>query len=114
METRVSLRYFVSYCRFILIIFLYFDTNQVSIVTPSPALITPSPAQIFSLPDYKFSSRLAPRVPNSILRYPPLCSFVSFSTVLVTPFSNSPESLRDLTIFRMYFIFSFCCCCSRP
>lgn len=37
-----------------------------------PVLITPSPAMITPLPENKFPSRLTPRLPNVILRNPPL------------------------------------------
>ena len=48
---------------------------------PKPALIVPSPALITSLPDKPFDnispSKEAPKVPNNILRNPPLCSLAS-------------------------------------
>ena len=56
-----------------------------------PALITSSPAKITPLPVDKFLNRPTPRVAKSIPTNQPLCYFVSFSTVLVTPLSNSPE-----------------------
>ena len=66
--------------------------QQAALITPSPALITLLRANIFL-------NRLAPRVPNTILRNPPFCSFASFLIVSLTPSNNNPESLRDLTIF---------------
>ena len=42
---------------------------------PSPALIIPFP------PVNKLPNKLAPKVPKSILKNPPLCSLVSFSIV---------------------------------
>ena len=62
---------------------------------PSPALIISSPALAVPFPD-KFvvnrtPSKLAPKVPNNILKNPPVCSFVSFLIVFVTPFNKTPE-----------------------
>ena len=45
-------------------------------------------------PDNKFASKLDPRVPNSIDKKPPLCSFVSFLIVLVTTFKKYQNPLR--------------------
>ena len=50
------------------------------------ALTTPFPAN-------KFSNKLAPKVPNNILKNH-FCSFVLFLIVLVTPFSQILESSR--------------------
>ena len=69
----------------------------------SPALRTRSPDLIAPLPANIFLNRFARNVPNSTSRNPPLCSFVSFGIVRVTPFINTPESSRD---FTMYFISS--------
>ena len=52
---------------------------------PSPALIIPFP------PVNKLPNKLAPNVPSNILKNPPLCSLVSFSIVLLTPFNKIPE-----------------------
>ena len=52
---------------------------------PSPALIIPFP------PVNKFPNKLAPNVPSNVLKNPPLCSLVSFSIVLVTPFNKISE-----------------------
>ena len=41
----------------------------------SPALITPLPDKLFV---YRSPSKEAPKVPNNILRNPPLCSLASF------------------------------------
>ena len=53
-----------------------------------------------------FPSKLAPTVPNSILRNPPFCSLASLWIALQTLFNNKPESLRDLTILIMSFVSS--------
>ena len=59
---------------------------------PSSALITPSPARTIPFPPVnKFPNKLAPNVPINILKNPPICSLVSFSIVLVTPFNKIPE-----------------------
>ena len=59
---------------------------------PAPALTIPSPAFIIPFPPVnKFLNKLAPNVPSNILKNPPLCSLVSFSIVLVTPFNKIPE-----------------------
>ena len=56
---------------------------------PSPARTIPSPALIIPFPLFnKFPNKLAPNVPSNILKNPPLCSSVSFSIALVTPFNN--------------------------
>ena len=45
-------------------------------LTPSSALIIPSPALIIPLPPVnKFPNKLAPSVPNNVLKNPPFCSF---------------------------------------
>ena len=52
-----------------------------ALITPLPALIVPSPALITPLPDKPFDntspSKEAHKVPNNILRNPPLCSLAS-------------------------------------
>ena len=70
---------------------------------PEPALIIPSPALITPLPANIFPNKLAPSVPSNILRNPPFYFFASFLVVSLTPFNNTPESSRDLTIFKMSF-----------
>ena len=62
---------------------------------------------IYSFSSWKFPNKLAPNVPNSILRNTPFCSFTSFWTVSVTPFNNRPESSRDFTILIMSYISLF-------
>ena len=77
---------------------------------PSPALTIPSPlALLATLPSpaltipfptvNKFPNKLAPNVPSNILKNPPLCSLVSFSIVLVTPFNK----LLNHVSFFVYF-----------
>ena len=61
-------------------------------------------AQYKPLPANIFPNKLASNLPNNIPRNLPLCSLVSFSTALVTPFTNEPESPGDLT--RDYLISS--------
>ena len=51
-------------------------------------------------------NKLAPNVPNSILRNPPFCSFASF--LIVSLFNNIPKSSRDLPfhhlkLLRLYY-----------
>ena len=56
---------------------------------PSPARTIPSPGLIIPFPPVnKLPNKLAPNLPSNILKNPPLCSLVSFSTVLVTPFNK--------------------------
>ena len=45
-----------------------------------------------------FHNKLAPKVPNNILRNPPFCSFASFTILLLTYFINKPDSSIDLII----------------
>ena len=71
----------------------------------SPALIVPSPALITHFP-VGTPNKLAPKVSINIPRNQPLCSFVSFSIVLVTSFINQPEPSRDITILMISFICS--------
>ena len=60
----------------------------------SPALTIPSPALIIPFPPVnKLPNKLAPKIPSNILKNPPLCSLVSFSIVLLTPFNKIPSSL---------------------
>ena len=54
----------------------------------------PEPALRIRFPANKFPNKLAPKVPNNILKNPPFYSFVSFLIVLVTPFSKMLESSR--------------------
>ena len=62
--------------------------NLVVFLTPSLALSTPSPARTIPFPPVnKFPNKLAPKNSKRILKNPPLCSLVSFSIVLITPFS---------------------------
>ena len=51
-----------------------------------PALIEPLPALITLLLVKWFPKKLAPNLPNNILRNPPFCSFASSLIVLLTPF----------------------------
>ena len=55
----------------------------------------------------KFPNKLAPKVPNRILKNPTFYSFVSFLIVLVTPFNKISESPRAWTILIICFISSF-------
>ena len=55
----------------------------------------------------RFSNKLAPKVPNNILRNPPLCSFVLFLIISPMPFINKPDSSRGVIIFMISFISSF-------
>ena len=57
-----------------------------------PALTIPFSAN-------KCPNKLAPKVPNNILKNPLFCSFVSFLIVLVIPFRKMLESSRAWTIF---------------
>ena len=49
---------------------------------------------------------MAPKVPKSIPKNPPLWSLVSFSIVLVTPFNKIPEFYIASMIFMISFISS--------
>ena len=55
----------------------------------------------------KFPNKLAPKVPNRILKNPTFYSFVSFLIVLVTPFNKIFESSRAWTILIISSISSF-------
>ena len=59
---------------------------------PSPALKNPFPVLTVPFPVNKFPKKDAPKVPNNILKKPPICSFVSFLIVSVTPFNRTFES----------------------
>ena len=60
--------------------------NSVFFLLSSPALTIPSPALIIPFPPVnKLPNKLAPNVLSNILN-PPLCSLVSFSIVLLTPY----------------------------
>ena len=57
-------------------------------LVPSPARTIPSPARTIPFPPVnKLPNKLALKAPKSIPKNPPLCSLVSFSIVLVTPFN---------------------------
>ena len=63
-----------------------------ALTIPSPALTIPSPVLTIPFPPVnRFPNKLAPNIPSNILKNPPLCSLVSFSIVLVTPFNKIPE-----------------------
>ena len=66
----------------------------------SPALITP-------LPVNRGPNKLAPNVPNNFPRNPIFCYFASLLIILLTSFINKPDSLKDLTIFKISFISSY-------
>ena len=68
----------------------------------SAALFIPRPFLFIPQPDKIFLNKLAPNIPNYILRIPPF--FTSFWTISVTPFNNKPELSRDLTILIVSFI----------
>ena len=53
------------------------------------------------LPVNRFSNKVAPNVPNNILRNRPVYSFALFLIVLLMPFITKPDSSRDLTIFMI-------------
>ena len=66
----------------------------------APARTIPSPALIITFPPVnKLPNKLAPNVPNNILKNPPLCSLVSFLIVLLTHFNKIPDFSRALIIF---------------
>ena len=50
-------------------------------------------------PENKLTNKLSSNAPYSILRNPLLSLFDSFSVVLLSPFSNSSESPRDLLLW---------------
>ena len=53
---------------------------------------------ITSFPVNKLPNKLAPKVPKSILKNHPLCSVISFSIVLLTPFNKISEFSSSLII----------------
>ena len=61
------------------------------ILPPLPERTIPSPALIIPFPVNKLPNKLAPKIPSNIPKTPPLCSLVSFSIVLLTPFNKIPE-----------------------
>ena len=64
-----------------------------ALTIPFPFLF-PEPALTISFPVNKLPNKLAPKIPNIMLKNPPFYSFVSFLIVLVTPFSKMLESSR--------------------
>ena len=66
-----------------------------------------SPALIVPLPVNRFPNKLAPNVPNNILRSATFCSFASFLIVSLTHYMNKLDSSSDLTFFMISLIFSF-------
>ena len=46
-------------------------------------------------------------MPNNMPRNPLLCSFASFSIILLVPLIKKPYSSKDLTIFMTFVISSF-------
>ena len=80
---------------FIFVILLYskfsegMNWNQVSLIRPLPAKI--------------FYNKLAPSIPNNIPWSRPLCSFISFSILLLKPLMNKPECSRGVTMTLKFF-----------
>ena len=65
----------------------FFLLPSPALTIPSPARTIPSPALIIPFPPVnKLPNKLAPKVPKSIPKNPPLCSLVSFSIVLIISF----------------------------
>ena len=58
------------------------------------SFLFPEPALVIPFPVTKFLNKLAPKVPNNVLKSPPFCSFVSFFIVLVTHFTKILEFSR--------------------
>ena len=78
----------------------FFLLPSPALTIPSPAVTIPSPAFIIPFPPVnKFPIKLVPNVSSNILKNPPLCSLVSFSIVLVTPFHKIPEFSNASIIF---------------
>ena len=61
---------------------------------------------IVFLPANRFPNKLAPNVPNNMLKNSPFCSFASFLIASLTPFIHKPDSSRHLIIFITSFISS--------
>ena len=84
--------------------------NLVFFLLPSPALTIPSPALIIPFPVNKLPNKLAPKVPKSILKNPPLCSLISFSiefnSISLTPFNKIPEFSSSLIILIISYVSS--------
>ena len=78
-----------------------------ALTIPSPARTIPSPAVIMPFPPvHKLPNKLAPKVPKSIPKNPRLCSLVSFSIVLITPFNKIPEFSNASIILIISFMSS--------
>ena len=77
------------------------------LLDPLPTLAFSSPAVITPLPNTIFPNKLAPNVPNSILRNPPFYSLASFLNISLTLSNNNPGSSGDLTISKMPSVSSF-------
>ena len=60
--------------------------------------VLPSPALTELLPVNRFSSKLAPKVPDNNPRTPRFCSFASLLIVSPAPFINNLDYSSDLTI----------------
>ena len=80
--------------------------NLVFFLLPLPALTIPSPALIIPFPVNKLPNKLASKVPKSILKNPPLCSLISFSLVLLTPFNKISEFSSSLIILIISYVSS--------
>ena len=81
--------------------------NLVFFLLPSDERTIPSPVRTIPFPPVnKFPNKLAPKVPKSIPKSPPLCYLVSFSIVLVTPFNKIPEFSKASVIFIISFMSS--------
>ena len=63
----------------------------------------PSAGLIVPLSVNRFPNKLAPNVPNNILRNPPFWFFTASLIISLMPFINKPVSTRDLTIFMTSF-----------
>ena len=59
------------------------------------------------MPVNRSPNKPATNVPNNKLKNQSFCSLASFSIALPTPFNNNPDFSREITIFRIPYIFSF-------
>ena len=85
----------------------FFLIPSPALTIPSPARTIPSPALIIPLPPVnKLPNKLAPKVPKRIPKNHFLCSLVSFSIVLVTPFNKIAEFSNASIIFIISFMSS--------
>ena len=110
MKTRVCLKYFFHDCLPVVFVPPPFGVAAPTLTRITPCLfhliaVAPLSVWIKPLPDNIFPYTLAPEVPNSIPKKPPLCSFVSFFNCLSKASYQQTGVFERLNYFHVFYFF---------